>query len=89
LLLHVLLPAWLLITVKHYRNLSGESGVVAYENHARSIVVQFQDGTKYEYTERSAGAETVELMKQLAAHGRGLSTFISRVVRDSYARKFN
>ncbi|WP_414654460.1 hypothetical protein [Ideonella sp.] len=77
------------IDVKRYRNLSGESGVVAYESHAHSIVVQFQDGTKYEYTERSAGAEAVELMKQLASLGQGLSTFISRHVRDNYERKFD
>ena len=73
--------------MKRYRNLNGESGVVAYENHPHSIIVQFQDGKKYEYTERSAGVDMVRAMKQLAALGQGLSTFISRYVRDRYARK--
>lgn len=75
--------------MQRYRNLSGESGVVAYECHAHSIVVKFQDGVRYEYTEQSAGADAIRAMKQLAESGRGLSTFISRHVRDRYARKLD
>ena len=74
--------------MKRYANLSGESGVVAYESRATSIVVQFQDGWKYEYTRHSAGADKVAMMKELAAAGRGLSTFIARDVKDAYGRKF-
>lgn len=75
--------------MKRYRNLSGHSGVVAYEGHTHAIVVEFQDGSRYEYTELSAGAEVVETMKRLAAHGQGLSTFIARHARDRYARKLD
>lgn len=75
--------------MKRYRNLSGESGVVAYDSHAHSIVVEFQDGTRYEYTEQSAGNDTIEAMKKLASLGQGLNTFISRFVRDRYARKLD
>ena len=74
--------------MKRYANHSGDSGVVAYELRPRSIVVQFQDGMKYEYTADSAGAPAVAAMKQLAEAGRGLSAFISQHVRNGYARKF-
>jgi hypothetical protein len=71
-----------------YKNLSGDSGVQAYELSAAGIVVQFKDGWKYEYTERSAGAAAVAAMRRLAVAGRGLSGFISTNVREAYARKF-
>jgi hypothetical protein len=71
-----------------YRNLSGDSGVVAYEIRPASVIVRFRGGLKYEYTNQSAGASAVTRMKRLAAGGRGLGTFISQVVRDKYERKF-
>jgi len=74
--------------LKRYKNLSRDSGVVAYALSPGSIVVQFRDGWKYEYTEQSAGAAAVATMHGLAVAGRGLSTFISTHVRKAYARKF-
>lgn len=71
-----------------YSNLSGASGVVAYELRRNSVIIQFQDGWKYEYTTRSSGAAAIARMKQLAAAGQGLSTFIAQEVREAYARKF-
>jgi hypothetical protein len=71
-----------------YRNLSGSSGVVAYELAAGSITVEFQDGWKYDYTEASAGPDAVATMHRLAKAGQGLSTFISTSVRAAYTRKF-
>jgi len=70
-----------------YRNLAGDSGVVAYEIGARSIKVLFRDGAVYTYTCESSGCGNVDRMKVLARAGRGLSTFISTVVRGSYASK--
>lgn len=72
-----------------YGNLSGDSGVVAYENGSDSIMVQFADGMAYVYTYASAGRGNVETMKRLAASGRGLSTFIVQNVRKRYARKLD
>jgi hypothetical protein len=72
--------------MKRYRNLSGNSGVAAYDIRPAAIVVQFQGGEKYEYTEDSAGAVVVTAMQQLARSGRGLSTFIARH-RPGYARR--
>ena len=73
--------------MERYRNLAGDSGVVAYARHADSIAVKFYNGDVYLYTYESAGKENVERMKALARSGRGLSTFISQCVREAYAEK--
>ncbi|MCA1247224.1 hypothetical protein [Massilia sp. MS-15] len=72
-----------------YRNTSGESGVLAYDIGQDSITIQFQGGERYLYTERSAGAENIARMQELAREGRGLSTFVSQHIRSRYARKLN
>lgn len=64
--------------MKRYRNLSGKSGVVAYDEAPGRIVVVFRNGERYAYTDESAGAPQVAAMQALARAGRGLSTFISR-----------
>lgn len=74
--------------MQRYRNVSGDSGVVAFELRPRSIIVQFRDGSKYEYTVSSAGPDAIAEMKRLAVQGHGLSGFVSQRVRDAYARKF-
>jgi len=71
-----------------YANLSGSSGVVAYQIGVDSITVEFVDGWLYSYTYESAGVDNVEHMKQLATRGRGLSGFISTTVKNNYAKKF-
>lgn len=73
--------------MERYGNQSGDSGVVAYEVGDRSITVRFRGGATYLYTYASAGEQAVERMKRLAASGRGLSSFISRSVKDHYARE--
>ena len=72
-----------------YRNTSGDSGVVAYDIDSDSITVKFSSGDRYLYTERSAGAENIATMQELARAGRGLSTFISQHVGSRYERKLN
>jgi len=73
--------------MKRYRNLEGHSGVVAYDISPEAIAVKFTGGDVYDYTYRATGRARVETMKALAEAGRGLSTFISRYVRDEYERK--
>jgi len=73
--------------MERYKNLSGDSGVVAYQIKPDSIDVKFEDGWIYLYTYKSAGAPHVEQMKVLAAAGRGLSTYIVRYVRKGYEWK--
>ena len=73
--------------MKRYRNLDGHSGVVAYEIAPDAIAVRFNSGEIYDYTYAATGEARVETMKMLAEAGQGLSTYISRFVRDDYGRK--
>ena len=61
-----------------YKNLSGDSGVVAYEVGADFIAVKFRSGVPYRYTYKGVGRDNVDEMKELAQAGRGLSTFINQ-----------
>ena len=70
------------------KNLSGQSGVAAYEIESDSIKVQFKDGHVYLYTYASANSGNVERMKSLAVAGSGLNSFINTSVRKSYASKW-
>ena len=70
-----------------YKNLSGTSGVAAYEIRDQSIVIEFKRNGKYIYDYNRPGLEQVEEMKRLAVKGRDLSTYISRNVRKRFARK--
>jgi len=65
-------------TMKRYGNLSGTSGVVAYEERPGQIVVAFRGGELYRYTDQTAGARAVAEMQRLARAGKGLSTYIAR-----------
>lgn len=62
-----------------YRNLWGDSNVIAYQNWADFIIVQFKSGTHtiYTYTYGSAGSSVVEHMKRLAEAGHWLNSYIS------------
>jgi hypothetical protein len=75
--------------MKRYRNLSGDSGVAAYRAGQGFILVRFVGGDTYEYTEAATGAEHVRNMQRLAEAGRGLATYISRFVRERYARRLD
>ena len=71
--------------MEKYRNLSGESGVVAYQEGKDFIKVKFMGSEQvYTYSYDSAGIRHVEKMKVLARKGEGLSTYISRYVKDKY-----
>jgi hypothetical protein len=70
-----------------YKDLSGRSGIEAYEIRDRSIVVRFKHAGAYVYNYENPGAEEVEIMKRLAQQGQDLSTYISQKVRRRYAKK--
>ena len=72
-----------------YKNLSGHSGVVAYETTTDSITLTFTDGGRYVYTSVSVGRAALDRMVALAKAGRGLSTFVSQNVRENYERKLD
>ncbi len=71
-----------------YENLSGNSGVTAYEIGNDWIKAQFLHEWIYLYTVESAGSSNIEEMKSLAQSGQGLSGFISRNVKYNYAEKY-
>lgn len=73
--------------MERYKNLSGDSGVYAYECSAKAIKVEFNGGAIYLYDYAVTGADAVEKMRRLATAGRGLSTYISRYAKDRYAAK--
>ncbi len=68
---------------------TAKSGVVAYEIHDDAIDVRFANGDVYRYDETTPGAVDVELMKRFARAGRGLTTYISKYVKDRYAEKLD
>ena len=72
--------------MKRYKNISGNSGVTAYEVNEDNISIQFNDAV-YLYTYASAGKKTIEKMKKLAAAGKGLSTYISQTVKEKFETK--
>lgn len=69
-----------------YSNLSGTSGVRAYQLETTAILVEFKDRTQYRYSYASAGVANVEHMKRLAEAGRGLATFIRQSAYGLYER---
>ena len=73
--------------MERYKNLGGNSGVLAYEIGDDSITVQFSTGAVYLYTYRSAGSANIEKMKSLAVAGEGLNSYINIHVRDDYESK--
>jgi hypothetical protein len=73
--------------MKKYLNKEGHSGVTGYEIDPAGILVEFNHDAVYLYTYESAGREAIKMMKTLAEDGRGLSTYISRNVKDNYKEK--
>lgn len=61
-----------------------KSGVRAYEIGPESIDVEFSSGWVYHFSYQKPGALRVERMKQLAESGHGLSTFISKHVKNRF-----
>ena len=54
-----------------YKNLGGDSGVVAYEIGNDYVRVKFSDGSIYLYTNGRAGSHNIREMKRLARQGQG------------------
>ena len=73
--------------MKKYKNLSGNSGVAAYENAKDAVTIRFTTSSVYIYTNQSAGSGNIRQMKLLALAGKGLGTFIDTNVKERFARK--
>jgi hypothetical protein len=75
--------------MQRYKNISGTSGVRAFELASDHIDVMFDDGRIYRYDHTRPGAHHVERMEQLAREGRGLATYINQHVRNNFAQRTN
>ena len=65
--------------MRPYANHHGKTGVVEYEITNDSIEVLFDHGKRtYIYNNSVTGKHHVDTMKELAASGRGLSTYIAQ-----------
>jgi hypothetical protein len=71
-----------------YGDHARQHGVVSYDIGPESIDVEFTSGWVYRFTYDRPGALRVNRMKELAQSGRGLSTFISKYVKNRYATKW-
>lgn len=67
-----------------YSNRSGNSPITHYEIEDERIIVWFIGGKSYSYSYGKAGKNNVEIMKNLAKSGSGLSAYITRNVRFNY-----
>lgn len=71
-----------------YRNLSGKSGLEAFEIGNDFVKLRFRDNPRiYVYSSHNIAPEKIEQMKRLALSGRGLASFVSRNddVRDGFS----
>lgn len=73
--------------MKLYKNLGGNSSIVAYDYDMAMIYVQFKSGAVYKYPAEKVGEANFQRMKQLADAGQGLCSFIHRneQVRNGYS----
>ena len=74
--------------MENYKNLGGNSSVVAYKTGAGEITVKFSDGWQYLYSTQSTSLANIQEMQRLATQGIGLNSFIGRVVRTGFVRKW-
>lgn len=74
---------------QRYKSDRQDSGVRSFALLPECIVVQFRGGDVYLYDQIRPGVAHVDAMRKHALQGRGLSTYISRHVRDNYAGKLS
>lgn len=76
--------------MERYKNLSGQSNVVAYELSLGAITVQFATGTfrNYVYDSNRPGPLIVAELQRLAVAGCGLNSYISSVVKSNFSHKY-
>lgn len=68
-----------------YANIGGNSSVRGYDHGENWLVVMFSDGSRYLYTLKSTDRETLDYMRRLAMAGKGLNSYITRIVGPNYA----
>lgn len=68
-----------------YANVGGNSSVRGYDHGEDWLVVMFSDGSRYLYTLKSTDQQTLDYMRRLAMAGKGLNSYITRIVGPNYA----
>lgn len=68
-----------------YANLGGNSSVRGYDHGEDWFVVMFSDGSRYLYTLKSTSRESLDTMRKYATEGKGLNSYIMRLVKTNYA----
>ena len=58
--------------MKQYKDITGTSGVTAYEENSNSISIEFNHEAVYLYTYSSAGKRAIEKMKNSPKPAKGL-----------------
>ena len=71
-----------------YGNRHGGSGVRAWRIDGDLLSVEFVDGAVYDYRRREVGARHFDAACAAARAGRGLSSCVSRHLRDRYAARY-
>lgn len=69
----------------HYRNVGGNSSVVAYDTGVDWLLIRFNDSSLYLYTTKSTSSEDIEYMRKLANDGKGLNSYVNRRIGNKYA----
>ena len=70
--------------MRRYGGNSKKHGVTGFEIGPDSIDVEFTSGWIYRFSYQKPGQLRVDRMKELAESGRGLSTFISKHVKNRF-----
>jgi hypothetical protein len=70
--------------MRQYGGNNKKRGVRGFEIGPDSIDVEFTSGWIYHFSYQKPGQPRVEKMKQLAESGHGLSTFISKHVKNRF-----
>ena len=73
--------------MRSYRDIDGDSGVVAYSVSGTSITVRFHDGSEYVYDSIRPGSYHVQQMIALAERGDGQNRYINKHVGRNFSRK--
>lgn len=68
-----------------YRNLNNNSGVAAYDTGVDWFLIKFNDSSLYLYTTKSTTIEHINYMRTLAREGKGLNSYVNRIVGNQYA----
>ena len=75
--------------MERYKDLTGMSGVLRFEEGTDYLIVEFVGRERYLYDAHKPGAHALTEMKRLARQGKGLATYISQKVRLNYAKKLS